>query len=114
MCRTLTPTEYHLLQVDLQDNYAPEYKEYVTKRVRTYFECDCCSHREFTGWGDETKPVGKPVRYVLLKGMDSVMHRMSQIYAKKFMEGAMQSNFILGRIPKQNAPHQGEPKKNKK
>lgn len=59
----VTPEIFATLDAEHQYYYEPEYKEYRNKKVRSYYECEECGHKEFTGWEEQLSPIGKPYRY---------------------------------------------------
>jgi hypothetical protein len=72
--------------------YEPEWKEYITKKVRDYNECECCGTRRFTGWVERQIPVGEPWRYIYCNRM------VPYIAYKSMIDSLLNPNILVNRI----------------
>lgn len=83
----VSPARFKTMTDEQQYYYVARYAEYKKVKVREYYICDECGHKEFLGWVEEDRPIGKPIRFVLTQqfipyglykaGMDSMMESVN-------------------------------------
>ena len=96
MAKYITPAKY--ADIGGKWGYAAEYAEYRTKKVRSYSECDECGHKEYLGWVEKQFPIGEPVRYRELAGMELSMALVAHEMAMLTLKNVENMNNVFSKI----------------
>ena len=92
----VTPARFEIMTDEQKYYYVAKYAKYKKVKVREYYICDECGRKEFMGWMVEERPIGKPVRYVLVQ--QSMPYSVYKSGMASMMESVNHSNVLAARI----------------
>lgn len=109
MKQYVTPGEFADFDEEHQYYYRPEWREYRTRKVRDYSECECCGNREFLGWIEEQTPIGDPYRYVYQRPF--VPFGAAKAMTAKMVDTLNESNVLTMRLMNKSTKNQRNDRK---
>lgn len=92
----VSPAKFETMTDEWKYYYVAKYADYRKVKVREYSICDECGHREFLGWVEEEKPIGKPIRFVKIQQF--IPYPVYKAGMESMLESVNHSNVLARRI----------------